>query len=175
MNLPQLHTINFLDLLLGGILLLFTLRGLYRGAIAEVAGFMAFVLGIAVAGNSAVHGFLVDQLEKLLNERGWSNLLAYLLAFGGAFALVTLLGRFFQRLLNSEKPGLPGRLGGMLAGGAKGLIICTMLLIFLQYVAPTSQMKNSSSIVPYINSAWSGLSDLTDGFQHLPNFTAPKF
>ncbi|MDL2307922.1 CvpA family protein, partial [Desulfovibrio sp. OttesenSCG-928-C06] len=84
MNLPPLDSINFLDLLLGGLLLVFAVRGLLRGLIAELTGLVGVVLGIAVAGNSHVHGWTVDVLHALLNDSAWSNLLAYLLSFAAS-------------------------------------------------------------------------------------------
>ncbi|MDR2892878.1 MAG: CvpA family protein [Deltaproteobacteria bacterium] len=169
-----MSSLNYLDLLLGGLLLAFMLRGLLRGAVGEVVGLAGFVLGMGVAGNDKVHNFAMNHLGQILGtsaDSSMTGLIAYAVAFAAPFLAVAIVGRLLQQLLNAAVPGFVSRLLGALVGLAKGMVVCTLILLVLQFAAPGSKVKSESLLVPYISSAWSKFSSLTDGAYKLPDFT----
>lgn len=171
MQLPPLDSLNYLDFALGGILLLFALRGFWRGFISELTGLIAFIAGILMAANSQLHGYSFRFLHRLLGEASWADLLSYLLVFGVGFALVCYVGRMIKLGVSQGGFGLPGRLGGLAAGLAKGFVACTLLLVFMQYANLGAQMRMHSVLVPVINSAWQGVDRLTGGAQKIPDLS----
>lgn len=164
-------TLNFsiLDLTMAAIILLLALRGALRGLILELSGLAAALLGFIVSGNTRIHIWAAGQIGVFLSDPAWGDFLAYIGIFIMVFILVSILFNLFDRLLAARAPNRTTRFLGALAGAVKGMCVCTLVLLCLRYVAPHSQIRRDSLLIPYINEFWTAVSRMTGGLQTLPD------
>ena len=168
MNLDFLGSLNVLDLILAGWMLLHILRGCFRGLVPELAGLAGVLLGIAVAGNQRVHAQAVSWLDAAWGRFWWNDLLTY----AGVFVLVCIFVLFIFNLLNrlfTQRPlGVLDRLLGSLVGGAKGAALAGFLLSLFARLAPGNQMLKDSLLAFWLGELWAVLDRLTSGLLSVP-------
>ncbi len=141
---------NWLDMLLGGILVTSTIAGLVKGffrlGIGLAATFLAFLLAswfYATAGEWAI---------PYTSSRGVANFVGYLLVFFGVMAAGALLGRilahFFKWIGLSWLDRTGGGVLGLIRGGLIALVIVLMISAFLPGDPPRAIVQ--SRIAPYV-------------------------
>lgn len=165
-NMPV--QVGALDLILAGLLLLFTVRGLVRGLVPELGGALSIPLAVFACGNSSLHGLAADWFAALLPDPGWADFAAYAGVFLAVYVVARLIFQILERLVSDRAPGWLDRGLGGLAGAVKGLLAGTLLLVCLAYAAPESDFRQSSLLAPWFNEFWDGVSELTGGAQKLP-------
>lgn len=173
MDMPT--TINSLDLVMAVIILLLGLRGMLHGFIAEISGLVALLMAVFAAGNSTLNGEVARLLSGILTDPAWAHLLSYVGIFIAVFLLAATLFRIADKILSAKTPNWVDRLLGLLAGGIKGVVFCTLLLVCIYYLAPDSQIRRGSMLAPYMNELWENISRATDGFHKLPELGLPKW
>ncbi len=132
---------NFLDIILIGIVVVFLIRGLFRGLIQEILSLTAIILAIYLA--SRYQHFLIPHLELYINSTIAVNALSYTLIFFGTLIVFGLLIKVDIALL-----GWVDRLAGGLFGFVEGALIALILLIILHSFAPKSEWLKESTIAP---------------------------
>jgi membrane protein required for colicin V production len=157
-----------LDLIITGLVLLFTVRGLVRGVIPELGGVLSVVSAVIAAGNRNAHDLVRSWFASLLPDPGWADLAAYIGVFLVLFVILRMFFQILERLVSRRAPGWIDRGLGGLAGAVKGLVACTLILVCLAYTAPESGFRRDSLLAPGFNSFWSGVSGLTGGSYKLP-------
>lgn len=160
--------VGVLDLVLAGLLLLFLLRGLVRGIVPELGGVLSILLAVLASGSRPVHERATGWFDAILTDQGWSDLAAYVSVFLVVFILMRMLFQILERLTSEKAPGWLDRGLGAIAGAVKGIVGCTLILVCLSYVAPESDLRQSSMLAPYFNEFWAGVSELTGGAHKLP-------
>ncbi|MDR2050434.1 MAG: CvpA family protein [Deltaproteobacteria bacterium] len=160
---------NALDLILAGLVLFMLIRGAARGVMAELAGLAALLLGFIAASNAGLHSLVAEKLSAFTGELFWSDVLARVLLFLLVSFLSLTLFNLLSRLFTAKAPGWLDRLLGALAGLAKGVLLCSFLLVFIHYLAPHSQLRLNSRLSPRINELWAGIENLTGGLQSFPS------
>ena len=126
---------NYLDIVIGVILLIFGFIGLKRGIIAEVASLLALWLGISCARR-----YSGGMAEWLSSHFGWScsSTVAYVVTFLLAFLFMILIGKLASFLARNVGFGLFDRIGGFLLRLFEGLLVCGMLIMVMK----TSGLEN---------------------------------
>ena len=162
---------GILDLILAGFLLLFTLRGLARGLVPELGGLLSLLIAIGVSGSKPVHEAVTGFMENLLPDPGWAGFAAYVVVFIGLFIILRMLFQMLERVFSKQAPGWLDRGLGALAGFAKGIVACTIILVCLAYIAPESNFRQSSLMASYFNGFWHGVSSLIGGGHKLPELS----
>lgn len=165
---------GILDLVLAGLLLLFTLRGLARGLVPELGSLLSLLIAIGVTGNRTVHETVTDFMKNLLPDPGWASFAAYVVVFLGLFIILRMLFQILERVFSKQAPGWLDRSLGALAGFAKGIVSCTIILVCLSYIAPESNFRQASVMAPYFNEFWHGINSLTGGGHKLPELSLPE-
>ena len=165
-NMPV--QVGVLDLIILGLLLLLTVRGLVRGFVPELGGVLSLLLAIVAAGSLRLHEAVAGWFASLLPDPGWADLASYAAVFLVVFIILRMVFQILERLVSDKAPGWLDRGLGGLAGAIKGLGACTVILVCLAYAAPESKLRQASILAPKINSFWNAVSDLSGGAYKLP-------
>jgi len=118
---------NWLDLLIVGILAWFTFRAFTNGLIREVVSLLGLIAGVALAG--AFYDDLSANLEFVIEDATTRRLIA----FGAIFIGTTVAGMVIAAVLHTAASmlflGPLDRLGGAAFGLVKGLLLVQILLV----------------------------------------------
>lgn len=137
---------NFLDIIIICIIVLFLLRGFFRGLVQEILSLIAVVLAIFLA--SSFNHLLVPHLKLYIESDITVSALSYSIIFFGTLILVWLLTKLLKSVLEISLLGWLDRTAGGVFGLIEGILICLVGLMFLQTFAPESDILNESSIAP---------------------------
>ncbi|GLB48347.1 CvpA family protein [Neptunitalea lumnitzerae] len=121
---------NYLDIVLGALLLFGLIRGFMKGLLLEVATFIAFIAGIYVAIHFSF--YVSDYLATIVDwEPNTLNLVAFAITFMVVVLIIYLLGKLLTKAADAATLGLTNKFLGALFGFLKmGLILSALLLFF---------------------------------------------
>jgi membrane protein required for colicin V production len=119
---------NYLDVVLGILLILSAINGFTKGFVEELAGLVALVLGIwaAIHFSDVVGQFLTDKFHWTFQHL---SIIAFIITFLIVVILVQLIGSFFSKLVKAVNLGFLNRLAGLAFGMVKGALILSILLV----------------------------------------------
>lgn len=141
-----MSSINILDAALLVILGFFSIRGLLRGLVHEVAGLFGFAAGFLLA-----KGFS-ERLAPVLTGYGiseaFSSVLAFAILFITGIILVGIAARALHSILDAAFAGGIDRLLGLAAGFAKGLILSGIVGYIALRLIPEAAVVKSSQVIP---------------------------
>lgn len=140
--------LNYFDLVILCILALFTLRGLFQGFVAEVAGIAALISAFWCA-----HHFyaLLGPHLRFITDSSWQSVAAYILIFLAVMLGVGLLARLLRTMLAFSFIGWIDKLAGGALGLFKGALILALLLILVQRFFGDFAVMKQSQVLPYLN------------------------
>ncbi|QLE01340.1 CvpA family protein [Galbibacter sp. BG1] len=121
---------NYIDIILGGLIIFGMVRGFMKGLFIEVASLLALVVGIygAIHFSYFVGDFLTDKVDW---EQKYINLTAFAITFILIILAVSLIGKLLTKIASLAALGLLNRIFGAVFGGLKVAIILGAILIFL--------------------------------------------
>ena len=144
---------NYLDIIIAIALFLFGFKGFRKGFIIEVVTLLAFGVGIYGAMNfsdfTATH--LQDFME--INPK-YLNTIAFILTFILLVIFVNIIGRIVSNAVKAMNLSFFNKLGGLVFGVAKGVLLCSVLVMVLNnfqligVVKP--EVREQSKLYPYI-------------------------
>lgn len=140
---------DIFDVIVVLVLVFFTLRGFWNGFVGEVAGLVSLVGGFWAAHN--FHPLLSEYLT-FISEPAWRQLAAYVLIFVATLILVAVLARILQKVLSFSFVAWVDRLAGGILGLAKGLLLCSIVLLVLQKLMGNMAFLQNSRALPYFTS-----------------------
>ena len=150
-----MYQINLLDAALIVILGFFSLRGLFRGLVQEVAGLLGFAAGFLLAKTFS------DRLAPILTHYGisasFSSVLAFALLFIAGILVVGFTARGLHRLLHAAFAGGIDRFLGLLAGFAKGVLLAGIVGYITLRLIPEATIVKSSQVIPPLMDLIQGL------------------
>ena len=144
---------NYLDIIIAIILLLFGVKGFRKGLIIEVVTLLAFAVGIY----GALHfsDFTAEHLKEFMEiNPKYLNTTAFVLTFILLVILVNIIGRMVTKLIQAMNLGFFNKLGGALFGIAKGVLLCSIMVMVLNnfqligIVKP--EVREQSKLYPYV-------------------------
>lgn len=165
----NLESINWVDVVLGGAVLISALIGIARGLIKEVLSLLAWIVAIWVAWKFA--DMVAEQYIRGLID---DPTISYLAAFGGLFLVSMFALGLFNMLISSflASSGLGGidRMLGMVFGLLRGLLIAAGLVFVGKFIPPVHEMPmwQTSKLQPTFNALaeW-GIAKLPDNVRKL--------
>ncbi len=149
-------TMNYLDIIIAALLIIFGIGGMRKGIIIEAASLLGLGIGLygAFHFSDITAAKLVDYVE--INPK-YLNLVAFVVTFLVLALLVNLLGRLLSKLVKTINLGLVDRLGGFVVGLAEGLLICSLMVMLLNVLNFTGivkeDTKKESLLYPYVEKA----------------------
>jgi len=133
--------VNYIDIILGVLLVLAAFRGFYKGFVAEVASLAGLILGIwgAIHFSHLTAGFIVDTFNYQPEHLG---LVAFIATFIVIVLLVHLIGKAVETIISAVALGFINRLAGILFGIIKSALILSVLLIVID------ELDESIGLIP---------------------------
>ena len=123
---------NYLDIIIAIILILFAIGGWRNGIIKEAFSLVAFILGIY--GALKLSDWVGDLLGKLINvSPEWMSVISFIVVFIALALLISWLGNLISDLFASMNLGLVDKLGGLLFGIAQGFLLVGVLILLLDF------------------------------------------
>jgi len=138
---------NFLDIVLICITVLFLARGFFRGLVQEVMSLIAIVLATFLAAN--FDNLLAPHLGMYIDNMTTVSVLSYSIIFFGTLILFWILAKVIRSMLEISLLGWLDRTAGGVLGLAEGVLIGLVILMFLQTFAPKSDILTESYIAPH--------------------------
>ena len=145
---------NAFDIVLAVLLLLFVVRGLVRGLIKELAGFIGLLLGFFTAAR--YYPFLAPYAAKVLDDTTSINVLSYILVFMGVLIVVKLFAIAIEKFMSVTSIGWLNHLLGGGIGAAKGTLLCIVAVTLVTYLIGDEPTLKESLLAPHFDeiAAW---------------------
>lgn len=123
---------NYLDIIIAIILILFAIGGWRNGIIKEAFSLVAFILGIY--GALKLSDWVGGLLGKLINvSPEWMSVISFIVVFIALALLISWLGNLISDMFASMNLGLVDKLGGLLFGIAQGFLLVGVLILLLDF------------------------------------------
>ena len=144
---------NYLDIIIAIILLLFGFKGFRKGLIIEVVTLVAFAVGIY--GAMHFSDFTAEHLQDFMEiNPKYLNTIAFVLTFVLLVIGVNLLGRWVTSLVKAMNLNFWNKLGGGVFGLAKGLLLCSTFVLVLNNMqwlgVIKEEVRKESLLYPYV-------------------------
>jgi len=121
---------NYLDIIIGIILIIFGIRGLTKGIINEVASLAALVVGLY--GMFYFSDITANYLKDLIDIKPeYIATISFLLTFIIFVVIIKLAGKLLSSLLSSLSLGWLDKMGGLVFGVLKGSLITSLLIMLM--------------------------------------------
>lgn len=122
---------NYIDIILGVILIAAAISGLRKGLIYEVTSLVALVLGIwgALRFSSFTDNLLADWFDGRLP---YSNVIAFIITMVLIMWLVHLIGKFAEKIIKTIALGPVNRLLGLVFSFLKAAFVVSVILMIFQ-------------------------------------------
>ncbi|NBV41734.1 CvpA family protein [bacterium] len=140
-----------IDWILISVIAFNALIGFWRGMIQIVMDLAAFGIGIAAA---MIFGKQIGPaLAPIIHNTPIALISGYILAWGITYLAIHWLGLFISKLMPMVGLGIANRLGGIVAGGVKGLLFCLPILLPIQLFKPDffNGSKIACHLAPYVS------------------------
>ncbi len=164
---------NYIDIVLGLLLLFTAIRGFRKGLVSELASLAALILGVwgAIEFADITSGFLIENFE--LNT-GYLDIISFTITFIIIVFLVHVVGNVVNKLVDTVMLGFVNRLAGMAFGILKSALILSIILVVFDKIDDdieilSAEAKTESrlyepirsfapSVFPFLN-IWDGRED----------------
>ena len=119
---------NYIDIVLGILLLLSAVGGFKKGLIVELASLAALILGIwgAIKFSYITSEFLVENFDWNWNHL---NTVSFIITFIIIVILVNIVAKTVTKLVETVMLGFVNKLAGLVFGFLKGAIILSIILV----------------------------------------------
>ena len=144
---------NYVDIVIAILLVVFGIAGLRKGLITEAATLLG--LGIGLYGAFHFSDFTADKLTQFMEiNPKYLNIIAFAVTFTVLAIVVNLLGKLVTKLVQSINLGFIDKIGGFLFGIAKGLLICSLIVMLMNTLDMQNLIKEEyregSVFYPYV-------------------------
>jgi membrane protein required for colicin V production len=121
---------NWVDIVVGLVLLFFFVAGARKGFIREVTGLISIIVAFIVGISGApIWSKIIEQNLKIPSSV--ATLVAFILIFILVFILIRALGNLLFKVVRATPLDALDRLGGSIIGIVKGVLIVSLVLILL--------------------------------------------
>ena len=151
-------TLNWIDLALGGILVISALVGLMRGFVKEVLSLIAWFVA-AYAAWMLAEPVARDYVSRVFNDEKIAYIAALGAIFIGTLFLIGVVNLLISQVLKMTGLGFLDRLLGLILGTVRGILIGALVVFALKFMVGTPDklpMWKESQLAPYFESmaAW---------------------
>jgi len=140
--------LNYFDIVLLFLLVLFLLRGVMNGFLVEFFALLGLLGGMWYA--HFAYTDVAPYIANVIARPFWRDLAAYGLVFVSVLVAAALLARLASKALSLTVPAsLDKGLGGVL-GLVRGMAVCSVSLVLLQYFLPGMHFFKNSFVTPWM-------------------------
>lgn len=124
---------NYIDIILGLLLLFSAINGFRNGLIAEMASLAALVLGVwgAIEFSDVTAEFLIDNFNL---KSSHLNIISFIVTFVVIVILVHIVGNVVNKLVDVAMLGFLNKLAGLLFGILKSALILSIILVIFDKI-----------------------------------------
>ncbi len=140
---------DILDLVILLILVYFTLNGWFKGLVGQVAAIVSLTGGFLAA--RALHPMLAPRLS-FIAEPVWRTMAAYVIIFTAVVIAVAVAARLLRKILALAFATWIDRIGGAFFGLALGIVLCSLIFLFMGKFFSTADFYKQSRVRPYMHS-----------------------
>lgn len=149
---------NYLDIILLAVIGLFLIRGLARGFVKEVFALGSMVIGFYAASN--LHQYLDPHLAIYMDNSGAVKALSFVIIFAAIILVSWGISKLIREFLEVTLLAWVDRGAGAVFGMLEGLIICTLLIMGVRYIAPNADVLHESKLLPLLDPAIELVADM---------------
>lgn len=119
---------NYIDIVLGILLIFAAISGFRKGLIAEVASLAALILGIwgAIKFSYVTSDFLIENFNL---QTEYLNLISFAVTFVVIVILVHIVGSAITKMVDVVMLGFVNKLAGLVFGLVKSALILSIILV----------------------------------------------
>lgn len=119
---------NYIDIVLGILLILAAIGGFKKGLVAEVASLAALILGIwgAIKFSYITSDFLVENFNL---QTEYLNIISFAVTFVVIVILVHIVGNTITKMMDVVMLGFVNKLAGLVFGILKSALILSIVLV----------------------------------------------
>jgi membrane protein required for colicin V production len=149
-------TINYLDIVLAVLLLLFAWSGFRKGLVIELATLVALILGIYLAYYFS--GLLTEKLKEFFTiSDQYLEIISFIVIFIAVLLLVLLVGKLFEKIIDVLLLGFLNKLAGAIFSILKGALFISIFIFIVEFVSAGNhffkkETRESSVLYPPIAS-----------------------
>ena len=140
--------LNYFDIVLLVILVLFLLRGIMNGVLAEFSSLLGLFGGLWYANYA--YKDVAPYLVKIFQHPAWRDLAAYVLVFVSVLVAVALLVQALSKVLSLTVLASLDKCLGAALGLVRGMVICSVSLVLLGHFLPDMQFFRDSFVTPWM-------------------------
>ncbi len=123
---------NYLDIVIGIILIIFAIGGMRSGIVREAFSLAAFIGGIY--GAIKLADMVGKWLSNLINVgQEWLSVISFIVVFIALALLINWLGNILANFIESVNLGFIDKIGGVVFGIAKGFLLVGVLILLLDF------------------------------------------
>lgn len=124
---------NYIDIVLGILLLLAAINGFSKGLISEVASIAALILGIwgAIKFSHITTDFLIENFNMHSEHM---NIISFVITFVVIVVLVHIIGSTVSKLAETVLLGFANKLAGLVFGILKSALILSIILVIFDKI-----------------------------------------
>ena len=147
---------NYLDIIIAVILVVFGFGGWRKGIIIEITTLLG--LGLGLYGAFHFSDFTAEELVNWVEiNPKYLGVISFIVTFVVVALLVNVLGRIVSNLIKNLNLGFIDKIGGFLIGLAKGLLLCSLLMMLFNVMnlkgIVKDDAKKESLLYPYVEAA----------------------
>ncbi len=137
---------NFIDIILGGVIVFGFARGLMKGLFVEIASLVALIAGLygAIHFSYFAGEFLVENFPSW--EEKYVNLAAFAITFIVILIAVTMAGKLLTKVADFASLGILNKILGGAFGGLKMAVIIGAALVFFERTNNTMEFVEKEKI-----------------------------
>lgn len=144
---------NYIDIVLGILLILAAISGFRKGFIAEVASLAALILGIwgAIKFSYITTEFLIENFNL---QTEYLNIISFAVTFVVIVILVHIVSSTVNKIVETVMLGFVNKLAGLVFGILKSALILSILLVLFDkidddvHILPEKTKQNSRMYEP---------------------------
>ena len=135
---------NYIDIVLGLLLLFSAISGFRKGLIAGLASLAALILGIwgATKFSGVISGFLIENFNL---KTGHLDIISFIITFVVIVILVHIIGDVVNKLVDTVMLGFVNRLAGLVFGILKSALILSILLVVFDKIDDDIEILSSEA------------------------------
>ena len=147
---------NYIDIIIAVLLVAFGIGGWRKGIIIEAATLLG--LGLGLYGAFHFSDYTASKLLQYAEiDPKYLHLISFIVTFIVVSVVVNLLGRLLAKIVKTINLGFIDKIGGFLVGVAKGLLICSLLVMLLNVMnlkgVVKDDAKKESVLYPWVEQA----------------------
>lgn len=134
---------NFLDIIIAIVLIIFALNGLKNGLIREAFAFVAFFVGIF--GAIKLTDYVGNMISEVIDvDPEWSSVISFIIVFVGLALFINWLGEMMADLIEKLYLGIFDKIGGVVFGAAKGFLLVGVSILLLDFFGVKDVLKKEA-------------------------------